>query len=292
MKNFSIITDSCCSLTDAEVRELGIQVLPLAFTLDGQSYLDTPDHKDLSPVTFFNRIRNGSICNTAAVNFAQFSNAMRTELSRGKDVLCICFSGALSCTYQNACMAAQELQEEYPSSKIIVIDSHCACRGLGMLICRTVREQREKYMSIEETAEFLMREREKQAHWFFVDDLMHLQRGGRVKKIAAVTGTVLGIKPIMHCNADGELTVAGKVQGINKAIRAMILKMRETLLNSDIGQSVFICHANCPEYVQKLTKQIREEFGITDIRTGYISPVIGAHTGCGTVGVFYVAKSR
>ena len=138
MKPFAIITNSCCSLNASEIKELGIIVLPLSYTIGGKTYLDTPDHPDLSPEAFFEKIGAGLDCTTAGVNVGQYLEAMRRELDAGNDVLCICFSGALSCTYQNACIAANELLEDHPDSRIVVVDSLSACRGMGMLITRTV----------------------------------------------------------------------------------------------------------------------------------------------------------
>ena len=292
MKQFTIITDSCCSLNVAEIKELNIVVLPLSFTIDGKTYLDTPDHSEMTPEAFFEKIQAGYECTTSAVNIDQYLNAMRKELDSGKDVLCICFSSALSCTYQNAFIAANELAEEYPESKIIVVDSLSACRGMGMLIYRTVTEQQEKGLNIEQTAEFVLRESERQGHWFFVDDLNHLHRGGRVSKLAAAAGSVLNIKPIMHCDTEGKLSAVSKVRGVNGAIKVLIEKMKESCVSWDKDQTVFICHANCPQYVEKISQRLKEEFGITDIRSDYICPVIGAHTGCGTLGLFFVGKSR
>lgn len=292
MKQFTIITDSCCSLNADEAKELGIVVLPLAFMIGGKTYLDTPEHAELSAEAFFKKLQAGQECTTAAVNIDQYINAMRTELDAGNDVLCVCFSSALSCTYQNAFIAANEMREEFPDSKIIVIDSLCACRGMGMLIYRTVMEQREKQLDIEQTAGFVLRERNHQGHWFFVDDLHHLHRGGRVSKLVAVAGSVLNIKPVMHCDAEGKLTAVGKAHGVNGAIKALIEKMKEHCVSQNKEQTVFICHANCPEYVQKISQLLKDEFGITDIRADYICPVIGAHTGCGTLGLFFAGKSR
>jgi len=125
-----------------------------------------------------------------------------------------------------------------------------------------------------------------------VDDLNQLHRGGRVSKLVAVSGTVLGIKPIMHCDAEGKLTAVGKARGVNGALKALIAKMKELGISQDRDQTIFICHANCPEYVQKISQLLYDEFGITDIRTDYICPVIGAHTGCGTLGLFFVGRER
>ena len=142
MRDYIIMTDSCCSLNRREVDELGITVLPLSFTMEGKTYLDTPDHADMSPETFFQKIADGVDCTTAAVNVGQFTDAMTSALTAGKDILCISFSSALSTTYQSACIAAEDLRAEHPEAKIIVIDSLSACRGQGMLIYRTVRERR------------------------------------------------------------------------------------------------------------------------------------------------------
>ncbi len=292
MKQFTIITDSCCSLNAAEVAANGIVVLPLSFTIDGQTYADTPDHVALAPEAFFDKIKAGLDCNTSAVNTEQFKTAMRKELDAGHDVLCISFSSALSCTYQNACVAAKELQAEYPDAKIITVDSLCACRGLGMLITMTVEEQRKNGWDIDQTAAYVLRERDHVGHWFFVDDLHHLHRGGRVSKLAAVAGSVLGIKPVMHCDAEGKLTPVEKARGVNGAMRALVDKMKELCTTLDKNQTVFICHANCMQYVQKLMQCLKEELGITDVRADFICPVIGAHTGCGTLGLFFKCKSR
>lgn len=290
MKEFTIITDSCCSLNAEEVAELGITVLPLSFTIDGDMYLDTPDHSTISPAEFYRKIAAGRKCFTAGVNVGLYIDAMRDAVKAGRDVLCICFSSALSCTFSNAQLAAEYVSEEMPDAGIIVIDSLCACRGLGMLITRTVHEQRAKGLSLQETAEFVQREKGRQAHWFFVDDLNHLQQGGRIKKIEAVAGSILGIKPILHCDGDGKLTVAGKVRGLNNAIKALIEKIKETGIAAN--QTVFISHADCAAYVQKLVDMLHQNLGIKDIHTDYICPVIGAHTGCGTVGLFFIANRR
>ena len=213
MRDYIIMTDSCCSLNQQEVDELGITVLPLSFTMEGKTYLDTPDHADMSPETFFQKIADGVDCTTAAVNVGQFTDAMTSALTAGKDILCISFSSALSTTYQSACIAAEDLRAEHPEAKIIVIDSLSACRGQGMLIYRTVRERREKNLDIEALADFVRGTIQHQDHWFMVDDLNHLKRGGRVSAAAALAGTVLGIKPVMHTDSEGKLTPVSKARG-------------------------------------------------------------------------------
>lgn len=292
MRDYIIMTDSCSSLTQQEVAELGVTVLPLSFTMEGKTYLDTPDHADMTPETFFQKIADGVDCTTAAVNVGQFTDAMRATLREGKDILCICFSSALSTTYQSACIAAEDLRAEFPEAKIIVIDSLAACRGQGMLVYRTVQERRAKNLDIEALAEFVHSQIQHQDHWFFVDDLNHLKRGGRVSAAAALAGTVLGIKPVMHTDSEGRLTPVSKARGAKGALRALVDKMDELAIEPDKNQPIFICHANCPEYVEYISTLLRERFGVTDIRPGFICPVIGAHTGCGTLGLFFVGTER
>ncbi len=292
MRDYIIMTDSCCSLNQQEVAELGLTVLPLSFMMEGKTYRDTPDHADMSPEEFFDQIASGVDCTTAAVNVGQFSEAMRAALDAGKDILCICFSSALSTTYQSACIAADDLHGEYPEAKLIVIDSLSACRGQGMLLYRTVRERREKNLDIDALAAFVRETIPHQDHWFFVDDLNHLKRGGRVSAATALVGTVLGIKPIMHTDSEGRLTPVSKARGSRGALKALVDKMEELGIEPAKNQPIFICHANCPDYVEYISELLRERFGVTDIRADFIGPVIGAHTGCGTLGLFFVGVER
>lgn len=292
MRDYIIMTDSCSSLNQAEVEELGVVDLPLSFTMEGKTYLDTPDHAGMHPETFFKKIKEGVECKTASVNVKQYLDAMRESLREGRDILCICFSGALSATYNNAGIAARELREEFPESKIIVIDSLCACRGLGMLIYRTVMERRRTNADIDTLAKFVYEQRDKQGHWFIVDDLNHLRKGGRLNAIQTIAGMVLGIRPVMHCDAEGKLTPVGKARGAKAALKAVFKKMEETGDNVKDQKTVFICHAACEDYVEYISDLIREKYGITDIRSDYICPVVGAHTGCGTLGLFFVANER
>ena len=292
MRDYIIMTDSCCDLSQQEVEELDLTVLPLSFTIEGKTLLNTPDHADLSPEEFFKKIAEGADCTTAAVNVGQFTDAMEKVLDEGKDILCICFSSALSTTYQSACIAASDLREKHPGEKIIVIDSLSASRGQGMLLYRTVRERREKGLDIDALASYVDSIIQSQDHWFFVDDLNHLKRGGRVSATAALVGTMLGIKPVMHTDSEGRLTPVSKARGSKAALRALVDKMEELGIEPEKNQPVFICHANCPDYVEYVKVLLKERFNVTDVRADFIGPVIGAHTGCGTLGLFFVGTER
>ena len=292
MRDYIIMTDSCCDLNQQEVEELDLTVLPLSFTIEGKTLLNTPDHADMSPEEFFAKIAAGADCTTAAANVGQFTDAMEKVLQEGKDILCVCFSSALSTTYQSACIAASDLREKHPGAKIIVIDSLSASRGQGMLLYRTVRERREKGLDIDALASYVDSIIQSQDHWFFVDDLNHLKRGGRVSATAALVGTMLGIKPVMHTDSEGRLTPVSKARGSKAALRALVDKMEELGIEPEKNQPVFICHANCPDYVEYVKVLLKERFNVTDVRADFIGPVIGTHTGCGTLGLFFVGTER
>ena len=291
MRDFVIMTDSCCDLNAAEVKELELTVLPLSFRMGDNTMLDTPDHADMRPEEFFDRIAAGDTCTTAAVNVGQFADAMREILDSGRDVLCVPFSSALSTTYQSAVIAAEDLRGEYPDAKLVVVDSLSASRGLGMLLYYAVQEKR-KGKTIDEVADYLRNTIQHQCHWFTVADLNHLKRGGRVSAATAAVGTMLNIKPVMHMDNEGKLTAMGKARGMKAALTELVDTMERLGVKPLSEQTVFLCHANCPEHAEFVEKLLCERFGVTDVRTDFIGPVIGAHTGCGTLGLFFMGETR
>ena len=291
MRDYVIMTDSCCDLSAEEVAESGLTVLPLTFTMDGVTRRDTPDHADMPLQEFYRRIRAGAACTTAAVNVGAFADAMREVLEQGKDILCLCFSSALSTTYQSACIAAKELRCEFPDAKLIVIDTLAASRGQGMLAWYAAKEKA-KGRSIDEVADWVREMAPHQDHWFTVADLKHLRRGGRLNATSAIVGTVLSIKPVMHCDADGKLTPVSKTRGMKQALTELVNKMDELGTRPLTEQTVFICHADAPESVAYVKELLNERFGITDVRDDYIGPVIGSHTGAGTLGLFFFGRER
>ena len=291
MRDYIIMTDSCCDLSQQEVEELDLTVLPLSFTIEGKTLLNTPDHADMSPEEFFAKIAAGADCTTAAVNVGQFTDAMEKVLQEGKDILCVCFSSALSTTYQSACIAAEDLREKYPEAKILVIDSLSASRGQGMLLYRAVRERREKNLTIDELDAYVRSIIQSQCHWFIVDDLNHLKRGGRVDAATAIVGTVLQIKPVMHTDDAGTLKNVTKARGRKAALKALAQKLADTAINP-AEQTVFICHGDCIEDAEYTAEQIRALTPVKDIIINYVGPVIGAHTGPGVISVFFVGTHR
>ena len=291
MADYVIMTDSCCDLSAQEVAECNLCVVPLTFTMDGVNLRDTPDHADMSLEEFYRKIRAGKVCTTSAVNVGDFVDAMRTILLSGKDILCINFSSALSTTYQSACIAAEEMREEFPDRRIVVIDSLAASRGQGMLIWYAAKEKA-KGKTMDEVADWVREMAPHQCHWFTVDDLNHLRRGGRLNATSAIIGTVLAVKPIMHTDDEGRLTPVSKSRGMNQALTELVNKMDELGIRPLEEQTVFICHADAPDSVKFVKDLLKTRFGVTDVRADYIGPVIGSHTGAGTLGLFFFGSQR
>ena len=291
MREYTIMTDSCCDLNAQEVAESGLAIVPLTFTMNGVNRRDTPDHAEMSPEEFYKHIRAGVECTTAAVNVGEFVEAMRPILKEGKDILCVCFSSALSTTYQSAVIAGEELQGEFPEAKIIVIDSLSASRGQGMLLWYAAKEKA-KGKTIDEVAAWVREMVPHQDHWFTVADLNHLRRGGRLNATSAIVGTVLAIKPVMHTDSEGKLTPVGKARGMKQALTELVNRMDQLGIRPLEEQTVFICHADAWDSVDFVKGLLKERFGVTDVRADFIGPVIGSHTGAGTLGLFFFGTER
>lgn len=291
MREYIIMTDSCADLSAAEVQELGIVVVPLHYELDGVNYTNYPDHSELEPAEFFARVSAGAVCKTAAVSVGAFVDEMTPILQEGKDILYIAFSGALSTTYQSACIAADDLRAEFPEAKIEVIDSLSASRGQGRLVMEAVAEKN-KGKDLTEVAQFVRDSIPHNIHWFTVADLNQLKRGGRISAATALVGTMMNIKPVLRVSDEGRLESVSKSRGIKAALTELVNQMEKTGTAPLADQTVLICHANCHDNVEFVSKLLRERFGVTDIRAEFIGPVIGSHTGMGTLGLFFRGEHR
>ena len=291
MREYIMMTDSCADLSAAEVQELNLTVVPLHYELDGVEYINNPDHSELDPAEFFKRVSAGAACKTSAVSVGSFVDAMTPILAEGKDVLYIAFSGALSTTYQSACIAADDLRAEFPEATVEVIDSLSASRGQGRLVMEAVAEKA-KGKSLAEVVAFLREAIPHNIHWFTVADLNQLKRGGRISAATALVGTMMNIKPVLRVSDEGKLESVSKSRGIKAALTELVNQMEKTGTAPLADQTVLICHANCPENVEFVSKLLRERFGVTDIRAEFIGPVIGSHTGMGTLGLFFRGEHR
>lgn len=290
MRDYVIMTDSCCDLTDRMARELELEVLPLTMHMDGQDYPNDLAGTAISNQEFYKRIRAGKLATTSAVNVGQFQDAMRRVLESGRDIVCVCFSSALSTTYQSAVIAAEDLRAEFPEAEIHVVDSLSASLGQGLLLYLAV-EQKQKGLTAAELAKWVEDNRLTVCHWFTVDDLNFLKRGGRVSATTALLGTMLSIKPIMHTSDEGKLVPVSKARGRKAAIAALLDKIEALGIHPE-KQTMFICHADCEEDAKAVAKTIQDRFGTPTVHINYIGPVIGSHTGPNTMGIFFVGTQR
>ena len=290
MSDFVIVTDSAADLPLALVQELDLTVVPLRFTFGETTYEDHPDRRDMAIEAFYDRLRKGEMATTSAINVGDYQEALRPILESGRDVLLLVFTSALSTTYQSAVIATEELKEEFPERKIMVVDTLAASAGQGLLVYLTV-EEKKKGASLEEAAAFAEATKLKISHWFTVDDLVYLKRGGRISPAAALVGNALGIKPVMHVDNEGHLIPVSKVRGRKNALSAIANKYGELAVDP-AGGVVFISHGDCLSEVKVLEGMLQEKYGakveiITDVGT-----VIGAHSGPGTIALFFVSKER
>ena len=288
MNNFVIFTDSSCDLSREMLAELNIVSLPLTFRFNGEDveYSDG----DMPSSTFYAKMRNGETAKTSAVNNQAFKDEFSRLLASGMDILYIGFSSGLSTTYNSARIAAGEAVSEYPDRKIRLVDSLCASAGLGLLLKLTA-EMRDNGVSLDEAADFAESIKMSICHWFTVDDLVYLKRGGRVSPTVAFVGNILGIKPVMHVDNDGHLINCTKVRGRRSAITALADKYTELAKTPESGY-VYISHGDCYKDAAMLADMIKERHGNSvDVITD-VGLVIGAHSGPGTLALFFVGKER
>lgn len=290
MSEYVIVTDSSADLPAELVQEMGVEVLPLRFTIQGKTYKNYPDNRDMAPETFYQLIRDGEMGTTAAVNMAEYIEVLEPLLQAGKDVLVLAFSSGLSATCQAANLAVAELAPKYPERKLFVVDTLSASLGQGLFVWHAAQKQRTG-AAIEEVKAWAEEYRFHQCHWFTVDDLMHLKRGGRVSAATAVMGTMLQIKPVMHMDDEGHLINMAKARGRKASLDALVDKAGE--LGTDLDQqTIFISHADCLPDAQYVGEKMKAKYGVKDVVYNFIGPVIGSHTGCGCVALFFTGEHR
>ena len=282
------MTDSCCDLPAELVSELELTVLPLSFCIEGRELYNFPDNGQMDPKVFYEKLRNGAEGTTSAINVGVFQTEMARIASEGRDILCISFSSGLSTTYQSACIAAKTVMEEFQGCTVTVVDSLAASLGQGLLVYLAVQEKR-KGRSMAETAAFVERTRDHICHWFTVDDLNHLKRGGRVSAAAALVGTMLQMKPVLRVDEEGRLIPMQKVRGRKASIASLLEKMDELAEDASV---VFISHGDCEADARSLEKMIREKYPVKTFVLNYVGPVIGNHSGPGTLALFFQGKHK
>lgn len=290
MDGYQIITDSNTDFSPALAQELGVVIIPMEFTLSGASYLQYPDERDLSNKAFYERIAAGETTTTNQINAATFIETFERYLQAGVDILYIGFSSGLSGTFNGSRLVAQDLSQKYPDRRILAVDSLAASMGEGLLVYHAVMQQRAG-RTIDEVASWVETNRNRLAHWFTVDDLNFLKRGGRVSGAAALFGTMLGIKPVLHVDDEGHLIPVEKVRGRKNALDALVNHMAKTVEHPE-EQVIFISHGNAPKDAEYVAEQVKSRFAVQNIYINYIGPVIGSHSGPGTVALFFLGNSK
>jgi DegV family protein with EDD domain len=289
MRDFVITTDITCDLPQDYIAEHNLTILPIFYSFNGEIY---GDKLNMSLKEFYNRMREGATPTTMAINPDTARRILSDVLKEGYDIIHVSFSSALSSSCSVTQVVAAELNEENPNSKITIVDSLCASMGEGLLVYKAVK-MKEEGKSYDEIVEWLENNKLSMCHIFTVDDLHYLQRGGRVSRAAAIIGTLINVKPILHVNKEGRLVPMYNVRGRKKSL-ANIVDIMEKKIAGHLEENdiVFISHSDCPEEAAALEALIRERIGITNILTNYICPTIGAHCGPGTIALFFMGNER
>lgn len=290
MKNYVIITESTSDITKELVEELGVIVIPMNFEMNQKSYTHYPDAREMGVHEFYEALKAGSKSVTSLVNTQSFLNYFEPIIKEGNDILYIGFSSGLSGTYNSAVIAREELLEKYPDANISCIDTKAASAGEGLLVYTAANKKKEG-LSLTELDTWLRENVLNLCHWFTVDDLFHLKRGGRVSALSAGIGTALNIKPILHVDDEGHLIPMEKVRGRKKSLLALLDHMVETSTRPE-EQVVFIGHGDAIEDAKFLADQIKEKLHVKDVILTPIGPVVGSHSGPGTIALFFFGTKR
>ncbi len=288
--NFEIITDSSANLPETLVEKYRLHILSLMFLVGDKEYYSYVKGEVTDIKKFYTMMRAGQKITTSHINRDVCTGLFESLLGSGKDILYIGFSSGLSGTYQTGHMVLEEMREKYPERKIYDVDTLAASLGEGLLVTYAAR-MREAGRSIEEVYQWLLDNRLNLCHWFTVDDLFFLKRGGRISATTALAGTVLGIKPVMHVDNEGHLVPVAKVRGRKNSLDALVAHMEQTAIEPG-HQTVYITHGDCMEDAEYVADLVRKKFGVKEIVINYVDPVIGAHSGPGTVALFFIGTER
>ncbi len=289
MRKFAILTDTASDLPESYYKEHDVACVRLGFNMDGVLY-EGEDGEHIEVKEFYAKLRAGSMPTTFQVSPEQAARSIEPLVAAGNDVLVISFSSGLSGTYGSYVVASRELSAKYPDQKIMVVDSLCASLGEGLLVDYAVKKA-DTGATIEDTCRYIEALKPHICHYFTVDNLFHLKRGGRVSATTAVIGSILMIKPVLHVDREGRLVAIGKAMGRKKSISALVEQMKELQI-LDQNDPIFISHGDCEEDVNYLISLLRAAYGERKIFVNQIGSVIGAHSGAGTLAVFFRGKRR
>lgn len=284
---FVIFTDSGSDLPEALIAECGVSLVTLGVELNGIPM--DPTAAD-GVKAFYDGMRQNQSTKTYAANVSQFLEAFIPHLEKGEDILYIGFSSGLSCTYESAVTAARELKEQYPDRRVVTWDSLCASLGQGLMVYYAA-EKKKNGADIDSIVADLEEKRLHLCHRFTVDDLVYLKRGGRISSATALVGSLLSIKPTLHINNEGKIVSVGKVRGRKNAIQQLFADMKRLAVNP-AEQTIFISHGDCEDEAKALADRIQTEFSPKRMELGFIGPVIGSHSGPGTIALFFLGTER
>lgn len=287
MREYIITVNSTVDVAKEWLEERKVPVIPLKYTIDGETYTDM---EGLTSKEFFQKLREGKMATTSQINPEEAKEYLESFVKDGKDVLHLGFSSGLSGTLNSMRIAAEELKEDYPDAKIYIVDTLCACMGEALLLYYALK-QKEAGKTIDEVAKWAEENKLHICHNVTVDDLNHLHRGGRVSKTAAVLGTMVQIKPIIHMDNSGCLQVIGKERGRKKALNRIVDMAAKQIEGWD-NELAMITHGDCIEDAEYVARQVREKLGIEEVLIHNIGTVIGSHTGPGVVAVFVMGNER
>lgn len=288
--NYEIVTDSSSNLTDEIIDQYDIQIISLIFKVGEKEFHSYKKGEITDIKQFYGMMRNKEKITTSLISIELCRRIFEDILKQGKDLIYIAFSSGLSGSYNAGNMVASELQKEYPERKIYTVDTLAASMGEGLLVYYAAK-QRLQGKTIEQINEWLLNNRLNLCHWFTVDDLFFLKRGGRISATTAIAGTILGIKPIMHVDDSGRLINVGKTRGRKQSLEALVDEMEKTCINPQ-EQMIFISHGDCLEDAEYVKKLVLERLHVKDVIINYVDPVIGAHSGPGTIALFFLGSKR
>lgn len=283
---YVFMTDSSSDLTQKQVDEIGVKVMPMEFQIDDNYYQHYPDCRMMSLEEFYEALDNGAMPKTTQINYESFKNFFEPYLKAGKDIIYTGIPTGLSGTYNTCMIAVRELEEKYPKRKIVVIDSRCDSVGLALLVYMAGKKYKEG-ATLDELEEFICYTRDSLAHWFVVDDLDMLKRGGRISAVSATFGKALQIKPLLSCDENGKLLSVGKIRGKSNVIPTLVKYVKRDAVDSK-KNIAFVAHANNPDAAKELRKEIKGMF--KEVQICPIGPVIGSHVGSGMLAVVFMGE--
>ncbi len=288
--SFEIVTDSSSNLTDELIEKFNLHILSLMFRVSEKEYYSYEKGKKTELKQFYTMMRNKEEITTTLIDINVCTPIFEDILKQGNDILYIGFSSALSGTYQAAAMVLEDLKSAYPDRTILFVDTLGASMGEGLLVYHAAK-LREQGKSINDVYNWVLENRLHLCHWFTVDDLFFLKRGGRVSASSAVLGTILGVKPIMHMDNEGRLILVEKARGRKRSLDTLVDHMQKTAIEPH-NQTIFITHGDCIEDAEYVAGQVKKRFNVKDVLINYVDPVIGAHSGPGTIALFFLGTER